>query len=201
MKPYLSGLAPLALLPATLLLFTSCSSAPKVEKSETAVYQEGVPGGTLVEAYKIPVMISDIVPASRRVTLIAPDGSRNTFTAEPDDSTFGRLKVGEKVEATVTRQLVVSLLMNGAPLSESQATAAVLAPGGTESGAMKSDTLQRTARIGAIDKKGRRVTLRFADGTSTAFDVRKDVELSRLKTGQEVLIRTSSAVVLTLGKP
>jgi hypothetical protein len=38
-----------ALLPAVMLAFTSCSSTPKIEPTTTAAYQQGVPGGIMVE--------------------------------------------------------------------------------------------------------------------------------------------------------
>lgn len=193
------GAAP-ALLPALLLTFASCASAPKVEKAATVAYREGMPGGTLVETYKITVTVTDIDPASRKVTLVAPDGSRNTFTAGSDDRNFGQLRVGAQAQATVTRQLVVFLRRDGAALSEGPGLAAALAPPGAESGVLKSDTIQRIAKVGAIDEERRQATLEFPDGTAKTFRVRKEVELRGVKPGEEVVIRTTSAVVLTLEK-
>jgi hypothetical protein len=193
--------ASLALVPATWLAFTSCSSAPKVEKATTVAYREGVPGGTLVETYNITVRVTDIDAASRKVTLVAPDGSRNTFAAKPTDRTFGRLRVGDQVQATVTREVVVCLRRDGAALSNGPLITVDLAPDSAESGALKSETVQRTATIGSVDSKRREATLVLPDGASRALPVRKDVDLQRLTPGEEVVIRSASAVVLTLEKP
>ena len=196
----LQGLA-VAVLAATPIVFGSCSSEPKVEKTSTVAYREGVPGGTLVERYQITATVSAIDAGSRKVTLTAPDESRNTFTAAPTDRTFDQLRVGDPVRATVTRQLVIFLRRDGAPLSNGPAIAADLAPDAANSDVLKSDTVQRTATVAAVDPKRRRATLRFADGTSRSFPVRKDVELQGVKLGEEVVIRTTSAVVLTVEKP
>ena len=190
-----------AVLPAALLLLSSCASAPNVEKTTVAAYREGVPGGTLVETYKITATVTAIDAASRKVTLVAPDGSRNTFAAGPGYKSFDQLRVGEDVQATVTRQLVVWLGQNGAPPSANSAAALPLLPAGEASSVLKADTVQRSAKVGAIDPKERHVTLQFPDGTSKVFPVRKDVDMKRMNVGEDVVIRTSSAVMLTNEKP
>lgn len=185
-------------LPAVLLVLTSCASGPKVEKVTTAAYQQGVPGGTLVETYKITLTVAEIEAASRKVTLEAPDGSRNTFTALPSDRTFDQLKVGEQVQATVTRQLVLILRKSGVALNSAPMIAAGLAPEIAGSDVLKSDTVQRVAKVSAIDRKRRQATLDFLDGTSQRFNVRKDVNLELVQPGDQVVIRTTSAVVLAV---
>ena len=192
--------AALLLLPAALLMFTSCASSPSVQKVSTTAYHEGVPGGTLIETYKITVNVGEIDPASRKVTLVAPDGTRNTFTALPSDRTFDQLEVGEQVQATVTRQLVVFLRRNGAALNSVPMIDAGLAPDITGSDVLKSDTVQRVAKVGAIDRKHHQATLDFMDGTSQRFHVRRDVNLEQVQPGEQVVIRTTSAVVLTVEK-
>jgi hypothetical protein len=183
------------LLPAVLLTFTSCSSAPKVEKTTTTAYRQSVPGGTLVETYKITALVKAIDPADRKVTLVASDGSANTFTAGPKNRAFDQLRAGEQVQAAVTRELVVFLRKDGAPLTDN-----TLLSTAVNSGALKSDTVQLIAQVGIVDRKRRQVALQFPDGTSKSFTTRKDVDLQRVQSGEEVVIRTTSAVVLTLEK-
>jgi hypothetical protein len=192
--------AALTALPVVLVMLTSCVSSPSVQKASTTAYQPGVPGGTLVETYKITVNVGEIDTASRKVTLVAPDGTRNTFTALPSDRTFDLLKIGEQVQATVTRQLVVFLRRNGAALNSAPMIDAGLAPDITGSDMLKSDIVQRVARVGAIDRKHHQATLDFMDGTSQRFNVRRDVNLEQVQPGEQVVIRTTSAVVLTLEK-
>src|SRR5690349_13021703 len=105
----------LALLPSALLLLTSCSSTPEVQKATTTDYRKGLPGGTLVETYKVTLTVANLDAASHKVTFVAPDGSRNTFTAGAGDRSFHKLKAGDQVQATVIRQLVVFLRKDGAP--------------------------------------------------------------------------------------
>ncbi len=197
----LRTVATAVLLPVALVTLVSCSSTPNVEKSTTVAYREGVPGGTWVETYKIPVTVADVDTAGRKVTLRAPDGSTNTFTAGPDSRTFNQLKTGEALQATVTRQLVIFLRSDGAPLNDPPAIAAALTPDNAESNLAKSDTVEVIARVAAIDRKRRQVTLQLPNGALKTFAVRKDVDLQKAKVGEEVVIRTRSAVVLAPEKP
>ena len=193
--------AVLAVVPAALLTFTSCATSPKVEKVTTTAYREGVPGGTLVETYKITATVTAVDAGTRKVTLVAPDGSRNTFTAGSHYRNFDQLRVGDAVQATVTRELVVLPGQNGVPPNDDHSAALPVVPAGEPSGVLKADTVQRSAKVGAIDQKGRQVTLQFQDGTSKTFPVRKDVDMKRMKVGEDVVIRTTSAVVLSQEKP
>lgn len=188
-----------ALLSAVLLSFVSCSSQPRVEKTSTFNYREGVAGGTLIETYKLTATVIGVDTANRKVTLVALDGSRNTFTAGPGFTGFDQLRVGDPVHATVTRKLVVFLRKDGLQLSDN-ATGA-LAPEGAESAVLRADTVQRIARVTAIDRKRRQATIELPDGASRTFAIRKDVDLQRAKTGEEVVIRTTSSVVLDPEKP
>jgi len=190
-----------AVLWAALLTFTSCSSAPKVEKNTAVAYQEGVPGGTLVERYTITATVAALDLSRRNVTLVAPDGSRNTFVADPDFRNFDQLRVGDPVQAKVTRELVVFLRKDRTPPNAEQSAATAPALERDKPGVLRADTLQRSAKVGTIDTKRREAVLHFADGTSKTFPVRKDVDLRQVAPGDEVVIRTTSAVVLTPGKP
>jgi hypothetical protein len=185
----------LALLPSALLLLTSCSSGPEVQKATTTDYRKDLPGGTLVETYKLNLTVDNRDVVSHKVTFVAPDGSRNTFTAGAGNRTFNKLKVGDQVQATVIRQLVVFLRKDGAPLSDSPAIAAALAPD-KDSDMAKSDTVERVAKVGSMDVERRQARLLFPDGTSKTFPVRTGVDLARIKPGDEVVIRTRSAVML-----
>src|SRR5260221_13738450 len=100
---------------ATLLLLLSCASKSGDEKNTSTVYRQGVPGGTWVESYRVPVTVAAIDPASRKITLVASDNSRNTFTAGPDFNGFDQLRVGDQFQAAVARELVGFLRQHGLP--------------------------------------------------------------------------------------
>ena len=186
---------------AALLFLASCASKPEDERNTSTAYREGVPGGTWVESYRIPVTVAAIDPASRKVTLVASDNSRNTFTAGPDFKGFDQLRVGDKIQAAVARELVVFMRQHGMPPAADTSVAKELIEDDEHASVLKTDTVEQTAKVAAINLNRGEATLQFADGTTRNITVRRDVNLYKLKVGEEVVIRTRSAVVLNLEKP
>jgi hypothetical protein len=183
---------------AAALMLSSCASKPQDEKNISTSYREGVPGGTWLESYKIPLTVAAIDPASRTLTLVASDNSRNTFTAGPDFKEFDKLKVGDQVQAAVARELVIFLRQHGLPPEADTSAAKALIKDGDQSGVLKADTVEKTARVTALDRAQGQATLQFADGTTRTVRVRNDVNLYKFEPGEEVVIRTRSAVVLNV---
>jgi hypothetical protein len=190
-----------AVLAAALLLLISCASKPEDEKNTSTAYRQGVPGGTWIESYRVPVTVAAIDPASRKVTLVASDKSQNTFIAGSDFKGFEQLRVGDQVEAAVARELVVFMRQHGLPPAADTSVAKELIEDSEHSGVLKSDTVEKIAKVAAINLNQGQATLQFPDGTTRKITVRRDVNLYNVKIGEEVVIRTRSAAVLNLEKP
>lgn len=186
---------------ATLLILVSCASKPEDERNTSTAYSRGVPGGTWLESYKIPVTVAAIDPTSRKVTLVASDKSQTTFTAGPDFKGFDQLKAGDQVQAAVAKELLVYLRRFGAPPEADTSAAKALVEEGAHTGLLKAETVEQIAKVTAINPNQGQATLQFADGTTRNITVRSDVNLWNFKAGEEVVIRTRSAVVLNLEKP
>jgi hypothetical protein len=201
MKINLINHAGLALLPAALLAFTSCSSSPKLEPTTAAAYQQGVPGGVYVETYKNTATVTAIDAATRHVTLVTPDGRKETFKAGPEVINFDQIHVGDQVKATLTQQLVVYMAKDNPPAGEGQAALVALAPKGAKPGGLVANTVQVIAKVTAIDLKHHKATLQFPDGTKHTVAVRQDVDLTKRQVGEEVVVRCTEAVALSVEKP
>jgi hypothetical protein len=191
----------IALAPAAVLAFTSCSSEPKIEPTTSAAYQQGVPGGTFVETYKNTATVTAIDAASRKVTLVTPDGRMESFKAGPEVINFDQIRVGDQVKAKVTQRLVVFMAKDNLSASEGEATVVALAPKGAKPGGLMANTVQVIAKVTAIDLKRHKATLQFPDGTTKTVAVRQDVDLTQRKVGEEVVIRVTEAVAISVEKP
>lgn len=189
----------LALLPVAWLILTGCSSTTKVDKTTTTTFKEGVPGGVLTQTYQTTATVTAIDPATRQVTLVAPDGSQNTFEAGPK-VVLDQIKTGDKVKVTVTRELVVYMNPNDLPATTSPA-AMVRATPGVQPGVLTADTVELTATVESVDLAKHEATLHISDGRTGTFKVRKDVDLTQVKAGAKVFIRIASAVAFMLEKP
>jgi hypothetical protein len=201
MKRNILNWAGFALLSASMLALTSCSSTPPGEGTTTLTTQKGVPGGIKVQTYKITATVTAIDAASRQITLATRDGAKTTFTAGPDVVNFNQIQVGDLVKATAAKQVAVSLRQRGEPASDGEAGAVALAPVGAKPGVVMANTVEVTGKVEAIDLAHRKATLRFPDGTSQTFKVRKDVDMTKGKIGDEVVFRTTEAMAVSVEKP
>ena len=193
--------AGLALLWASMLALTSCSSTPKGEEATMVTTQEGVPGGVIVQTYKVTATVAAVDAASRKVTLTMANGAKTTVKAGPDVVNFDQIQAGDQVKATVAEQLVMFVRKNGEPANDGEAAAVALAPVGAKPGVVMANTVEVTGKVEAIDLAHRKATLRFPDGTSQTFKVRKDVDMTKGKIGDEVVFRTTEAMAVSVEKP
>jgi hypothetical protein len=85
----------------------------------------------------------------------------------------------------------------GAPPSDGGADMVALAPKGAKPGGMMASTVQVTA----IDLKHHKASIQLPNGSSKSFDVRPDVDLTQRKVGEEVVLRFTEALAISVEKP
>jgi hypothetical protein len=204
MKMKIQVLILAALLPATLLTFSSCSTTPAYpagESTSVTLVQRGVPGGTTINTYRVTATVTAIDRNSRKVTLLAPNGAQSTVTCGPDVVNFPQIEVGDQVKANVTQQIVVSARGPGEPANDSAVGTLALAPIGDKPGGAAVGTVEITATVKAIDTDNHTATLQFSDGSVTTFKVRPDVQLGNHKVGDLVVFRTTDSIAISVEKP
>jgi hypothetical protein len=64
-----------------------------------------------------------------------------------------------------------------------------------------ANTKQVTATVTAIDLGHHTATLQFPDGSTHKIAVRHDIDLSKRRVGEKVVIRTTDAIALKVEKP
>ncbi len=193
-----------ALTPVAVIVVVSCSSTasrPTVETTSAASFQEGVPGGVVVETHRLTATVSAIDADSRKVTLVSPDGKKAAVKCGPDVINFEQIRVGDQLKVLVTEELVAYLAEAGAPPSDGAATVVALAPKGARPSGVMAGTVQVTAKVAAIDLNKHEATLQFPDGDTRIVAVRKDVDLTQRKVGEAVVIRTTEVLALSVEKP
>lgn len=194
-----------ALLPA-LLALSACSSTSKAppppEATGSFVYVEGVPGGVYVTRAKATAKVIFVDKAERKVTLLNSDGKKTTLTAGPEIRNFDQIKVGDQLHLDMAEELIIHMA-GDAPYTARDGAAAVvaLAPRGAKPGMLLAEAVQVTATVAAIDHAGHKATLRFPDGTSQTFPVRPDVDLTKRSVGEQVTVRSTIAMAITVESP
>jgi hypothetical protein len=199
MKSNYIKLSTMALLPAAWLILTGCSSATKVDKKTSVIFKEGVPGGTWTQTYQTAATVNAIDPITRQVTLVAPDKSQNTYEAGPKVA-LDQIKVGDEVKVTVAKELVMYLNPEDVPAAP-DLVGLVRATSGGQTGVLMANPVELTATIESVDLSKHEVTLRISDGRTGSFKARKDVDLTQVKPGAKVFIRTTAVAAITFEKP
>jgi len=178
----------------------SASGGGAGSDSTIGAYTPGVAGGTASRVIKATATVTAIDPKTRKITLSTDDGTRATFTAPPEMHNFDQLRVGDKVNATLNEQLVVAVGPATRP-SDQYAAAVLRAPKGAHPGAMSAETFQTTATVTAIDTAKRTATMKFVDGDTATVPVRPDVDLTKYKVGDSVVIRITQQLMLLVERP
>ena len=188
---------------ASLTLFACTTAAPPPPASEegAVAYVKGVPGGVMVNTVDISARVTAIDTATRKLTLLGPDGEKVTVKAGPEAVNFDRIRVGDLVKATVTEELVVYLDEAGASPPDGSAAMVALAPKGAQPGGLIAGTTQITAVVTAIDPSRRTATLQFDDGSSKTFAVRDDIDLGRRQVGEKVVFMITEMIALSVEEP
>ena len=155
----------------------------------------------LVSTYELTATVAALDKAKRKVTLVDAAGIKKTVKAGPEVINFDQIRVGDQLKITATEELVVYVAGAGETPGDGEAQLVALAPKGAKPGALMAEAIQVTAKVTAIDVEHRKATLRLEDGTTRTVAVRPDVDLSKRKVGDSVVIRITEALAIQVAKP
>jgi hypothetical protein len=167
----------------------------------SVAYATGTPGGTFVQTYQVKATVAAIDKATRKVTLVNAAGIKKTVKAGPEIINFDQIRVGDQLKVLVAQELVVSVAGEGETPTTGTGQVVALAPKGAKPGGIMADTTQVTAKVTAIDNEHHLATLQFEDGTTKTVPVRPDVDLSKRKVGDKVVIRMTDALAIGIERP
>jgi hypothetical protein len=167
----------------------------------SVAYATGTPGGTFVQTYEVKANIAAIDKATRKITLVNAAGIKKTVIAGPEIINFDQMHVGDQLKVLVAEELVVDVAPEGKTPASGTGQLVALAPKGAKPGGIMAATTQVTATVTAIDTERHQATLKFEDGTTKTFPVRPDVDLSKQKIGDKVVIRLTNALAIKVENP
>ncbi len=196
MKRQLLKLAGLVLIPAALLAFTSCSSAPKSQSGP-----EVMRGRAVIDTATAIATVQSVDASTRTVVLKRPDGSLMNYVCGPEVLNFDQIKVGDQVTAQVANAVAIVLVKGGVPPAAGTASVLVRAPLGAKPGGKVVNTIGFTAKVLSVDKLNREVALRMVDGSTQTVQVGPDINLSKVKAGNDVGVRLTQAFMVAVTTP
>ena len=174
---------------------TPAAKEPNQHESMTAM-ETGVAGGMVQDTFTTTAKVTDIDQASRQITLVGEDGSKATFVAGPEIKNFDQIHTGDTVSAKLTQRLTIYVRSSDEDPSMTHAAALASAPKGAKPGATLAQSYEVVAKVVGIDAAKRTADLKFSDGQTITVPVRADVELSRYKVGDSVVIKVMESLTV-----
>ena len=190
----------LVLVAASVLGLGACGYVPVVYGADAAQEQQE-PSRSVTFGITATATVKAIDPATRTVTLTNSDGEDVEVKCGKQVRNFDQLKVGDKVRAAAFARIEATLGKE-AGAEAADATTIIRSPEGGAPGAVIIKTQQQTAKIQAIDPANRTVTLESLDGEkSKQVPVGQDLDLSKLKVGDDITLRVSKGVAIWVPQP
>ena len=166
----------------------------------TAKFAAG-PGGIAIATVQVTATVTSVDQAKRTVTLKMPNGATRTFKVHKDVASFQQLKTGDKIQATLLEALAVVVRKSKERPGVSETTRVMLMPKGASPTMVEADTWRITGRIQSVDTSNRTVTVTGPNQRSRVFKVGPNVNLSKLKAGDDIIVRFTEALAISLHKP
>ncbi|PKN62708.1 MAG: hypothetical protein CVU57_22895 [Deltaproteobacteria bacterium HGW-Deltaproteobacteria-15] len=159
-------------------------------------------GVEMSKSVDITAEVVAIDHADRTLSLRGPEGNIASIKAGPEVRNFDQIEVGDKVKAVYRRSLALSLGKKGEEPEEFAGAVGGRSAEGEMPAGMAAEVVEVSAKVKAIDKKDRTVTLELPDGRDVSTEVDKSVKaFDKLKVGDMVHARYTQAVAVSLEKP
>jgi hypothetical protein len=182
-----------------VVTFVSCSKS----RDETGVASRttGEPVALAIDTVTATDTVKVVDYNSRTVTLESPNGTTETYHASPYMVNFDQIRVGDKVRATVTEALAVSVRKADTLPNVDDSLAVALAPKGAKPGMFVTNTDEATSKITDVNRTARTITLAELAGGPKTLKLGPDVNVSDFKKGDDVVVRYTDALALYVEKP
>lgn len=156
-----------------------------------------IPGRVITSTARREAIVESVNKETREIRVVDANGKIHTFVAGDMVANFDQIEPRDRIVTEYLESVAVFVVPEGTPEMGDMGLVEV-APLGEKPGMAMADTYMVAARIDAIDAAARVVTLRGKDGYQTAIRVADDVELSDLKVGDEVRMRVTEAVAISV---
>lgn len=162
--------------------------------------QDAKPGRLMTGMVKSEVIVEKINYETRQIKVIDASGNRFTVVADEAVNNIEQIKPRDRIVTEYIESVAIFVTQNGAPELGSGAIGAISEEGEQPAIAGIESTLL-SASIKAIDRTSRRVTLQDENGNTSNFKVSDETPLDLVDVGDEVRVRLTRAVAITVQSP
>lgn len=162
-----------------------------------------IPLSAAVEEDQITTKVVSVDAAQHQVVLEGPEGRQAHVQLTDKAKNLGKLKVGDKVDVTVTRSVATYLdtdVDKGLPGTVERAGEVRAAPGSDNPGGEAYRQVQVQLKITKINLAKNQVTFEGPAGKSKTVDVKRpevQAKLKDLKVGQSVVVTYTDTLKVT----
>ncbi len=156
-----------------------------------------IPGRVITSTERREAIVESVNKETREIRVIDADGKMHKFVAGDMVANFDQIEPRDRIVTEYLESVAVFVAPAGTPALGDMGLVEV-APIGEKPGVAIADTFMIAATIDAIDVSERIVALRGDDGFQTAIRVADDVDMDTFKVGDEVRMRVTEAVAISV---
>ena len=144
--------------------------------------------------------VAAVDPANRWIILKTADGDVIPVKCGKDATYLDQIKPGDQVKAVAMGRVALFVGKDAPPDGEVGRIVMRTTQDG-KPGLIIVDTTQTKEKVDAVDAAGKTITLQGDDGTPMKIGVAPDVNLSGIEKGDEVTVRTTGGLALSVQAP
>jgi len=145
--------------------------------------------------------IISIDAETREVVMEGDQGGLLSIVVPEDAPNFDQIKVGDPVIATYMESVAVAIApVPGAEPGATKIAAVSSAPPGATPGGVMAEQLELRAVVNAVDAEKRLVTLDVPAGGQRILKVGDDIDLGKVKVGEQVTVTLTRALAISIDK-
>ena len=160
-----------------------------------------MPGAVAVDVVKLTGIVKAIDREKKMVT-VEGSGGRTVVIDATNARNLDQLKVGDRVNLTYAEEVALFVRKSGEPPSVTESQNVELAPKGEKPGGVITKTIEVTGNVESIDTKNRTIALKGPAGNVRTYKVGPEAKrFNEIKKGDQVVLRVTQAVALSVGNP
>jgi hypothetical protein len=160
------------------------------------------PGVVVADLIVATATVEAVDHAKRTGTLKGLEGHTRTLKVDKAVRNFDQVQKGDQVMAEYYEETAILVRPSVEPPTAGEVGVVEVAPRGAKPGVADVETRVVTAKVEAIDPQKRTVTLRGPQGNVVTLKVDEQAKkFDQVKVGDEVVVRHTEAVAITVQKP
>ncbi|HEV7735588.1 MAG TPA: hypothetical protein VGR62_25660 [Candidatus Binatia bacterium] len=184
-----------------ILALAACAKQPPAPPPPTVETTTTEGNGKIEQTSVVTVTatVTAIDQATRKVTLLGPDGDSLQITVGPEVRNLAQVKKGDLVVVGYQESIALELKKKGS-VDPGVAAAAVTdrAKVGDKPGGGAADSVTVVATITKVDKTNNKVTLKGPEGGLAVVKVKDPTKLEKVKVGDLVEITYTQALAISV---